>query len=288
MMPPTMTPGSIPLRPEVDDRLVIPETRFEIEDGRRVFVPPADEPHAESHASLAAVLKAHRAPGFSVAADMLTRTSPIDDLAPDASVYPTARNPATGGRQLEVLAFEVASTESLPHAATRAAKLVARGVRRVFAIDLEHARALEWSPQLGRWSIFDRRARIEDPALAVPIPIAALLDATRADDAIPRAHRLKRHPEFLAERAEGLAEGEAKGRVEGLAVGEAKGRVEGLAVGEAKGRAESLLIVLASRGLVPTEAERHRILEESDLGRLDRWLAAAATCAGVAALLAGS
>jgi hypothetical protein len=47
-----------------------------------------------------------------------------------------------------------------------------------------------------------------------------------------------------------------------------------------------LLIVLAGRGLEPTAGERHRILEQRDLDRLERWLAAAPTCADVAELLA--
>ncbi|HSK03361.1 MAG TPA: hypothetical protein VK932_19050, partial [Kofleriaceae bacterium] len=119
-------------------------------------------------------------------------------------------------------------------------------------------RALEWSKEAGQWSILDRRGQIEDPALAVPIPIEALLDAALADAALARALRVKRHPEFVAERGEGRAEG----------------------------RAEALLIVLAARGLEPTEAERQRIQKERDLGRLERWLAAAPTCADVAELLA--
>jgi predicted transposase YdaD len=147
---------------------------------------------------------------------------------------------------------------------------VARGVRRVFALDVERMRALEWSTETGQWSILDRRAQIEDPALAVPIPIEALLDAARADDAIAHALRVKRHPEFIAERAEGRAEGLTEGQAEG----------------QAKGRAEALFIVLAGRGLEPTEAERLRIRQERDLDRLDRWLAAARTCADVAGLLA--
>jgi hypothetical protein len=44
--------------------------------------------------------------------------------------------------------------------------------------------------------------------------------------------------------------------------------------------------MLAGRGLQPAEDERRRLLEERDLGRLDRWLAAASTCPDVAALLA--
>ncbi|HSK03364.1 MAG TPA: hypothetical protein VK932_19065, partial [Kofleriaceae bacterium] len=70
-------------------------------------------------------------------------------------------------------------------------------------------RALEWSKEAGQWSILDRRGQIEDPALAVPIPIEALLDAALADAALARALRVKRHPEFVAERAEGRAEGRA-------------------------------------------------------------------------------
>jgi hypothetical protein len=201
-----------------------------------------------------------------VAADMLTRTSRGDDIAPDVSVYPTARDPQTGRRQLEELAFEIASTETLAHAGRKAAKLVSRGVRRVFVVDVERKRALEWSKEAGQWSILDRRGQIEDPALAVPIPIEALLDAALADAAMARALRVKRHPEFVAEREEGRTEGRVEGRAEG--------------------RAEALLIVLAGRRLEPTEDERQRIRQERDLGRLERWLAAAPACADVAALLA--
>jgi hypothetical protein len=251
------TPGSSAPLPAVDERLVAPETRYEIEDGRVVYVPPADEPHGSVHAKLAALVDAHRGDGYAVAVDMLTRTSRIDDIAPDVSVYPAARDPRTGGRRLEELAFQVASTETLGHAGKKAAKLVGRGVRRVFAIDLERGRALEWSAPLGEWSILDRRARIEDPALAAPIPVDALLDAARADDAIADALRARRHPAFAAERAEGRAEG----------------------------RREALLVVLAARGLTPTDAERGQILAERDLDRVDRWLAAASACADVAALL---
>jgi hypothetical protein len=49
---------------------------------------------------------------------------------------------------------------------------------------------------------------------------------------------------------------------------------------------KGLLVVLSTRGLEPTEDERRRLLEERDLGRLERWLAAAGTCGDVAALLA--
>lgn len=264
-----MTSDSRSPLPAVDERLVAPETRYEIEHGRVVYVPPADEPHGTRHAKLAAVVTAHRAASFDVAVDMLTRTSRIDDVAPDVSVFPAARDSATGGRQLEQLAFEVASTESLGHAAVCAASLVARGVRRVFAIDVERDRALEWSPTLDAWSILDRRAEIADPALAVPIPVEALLDAVRADDAIVRALRLQRHREFVAEREEGRAEGLA----------------EGLAQGHAEALAKGILAVLSARGLAPSPDERAAILAERDPARLEQWLHGATRATSIAALL---
>lgn len=203
--------------PAVDERLVAPEAGFEIDDGKLIQVAPADEPHAESHGALGALLRAHRdRTSYSVAIDMLTRTSRTSDLAPDASIYPTARDPRTGGRQLEELAFEILSTERLGHAGSKAAKLVARGVRRVFGIDVVRRRAFEWAPALGDWSLLAGDAVIEDRVLAVPLPVTALVDAAGADDATVRAFRQQRHPEFLAEREEGREQGRAEGRVDTL------------------------------------------------------------------------
>jgi hypothetical protein len=64
MMPFTTTPETISELPEVDERLAVPETRFEVEDGRWVYVPPADEPHGESHSRVDGLLRAHRAEGL--------------------------------------------------------------------------------------------------------------------------------------------------------------------------------------------------------------------------------
>lgn len=265
------TPESEAELPAVDERVVAPESGYEIIDGKLVYVPPADEPHAATQAHLLVLLHAHRADGYSVACDMLTRTSRIDDFAPDASVYPTARNPRTGGRQLEELAFEVVSTQSLGDAGHKASKLVARGVRRVFAIDVERMRALEWSHRLDTWAMLDHEGVIEDRALAIPIPVASLVEAlVDDDDVIVRAYRRKRHAQFIAERAEGRAEGVAQGKVEGTA----------------HGKADAVLLVLAARGLAVSDEQHGVIAAERDLVRLDRWLAAVATCASVAELLA--
>jgi Uma2 family endonuclease len=261
-----MPPGPSAELPDVDERLVAPDSRFEIIDGKVSYVPPALEPHGTSHARLAAIVEAHRHPDFSVAVDMLTRTSRVDDIAPDVSVYPSARNPRTGGRQLEQLAFEIASTESLSHAADKARRLVGRGVRRVFALDLDRERVLEWSTDIDAWSILDLTSEIDDPALAVPLPVAPLIDAARADDAVVRAFRARRHPEFLAERAEGERIGREQGRLEALA--------------------DLVVSTLATRGMTVTPDQTACVFAERDVGRLMRWAQAASTIADVASLLA--
>ena len=71
--------------------------------------------------------------------------------------------------------FEIASTQSLGNAGRKAAKLAARGVRRVFAIDVERSRALEWSAELATWRELDPAGHIDDPALEVPLPIEDMI-----------------------------------------------------------------------------------------------------------------
>jgi len=170
-----------PALPGIDDRLVAPETRYELLEGRLVHVSPADAPHGTRHSKISALLEAHAGLEFTVASDMLTRTSEHSDVAPDVSVFPSAPDPETGKRQLEQLAFEVVSTQSLGDAAGKAALLAARGVRRVFAIDVERSRALEWSATLAAWSVLDPASHIDDPALDVPLPVDALLTTARAE-----------------------------------------------------------------------------------------------------------
>jgi hypothetical protein len=87
------TPESDPDLPTIDERLVAPGSRHEIIDGRVVYLPPCDPPQGESHAMLAALLHAHKHPAYRVALDMLTRTSRIDDIAPDASIFARAPDP---------------------------------------------------------------------------------------------------------------------------------------------------------------------------------------------------
>jgi hypothetical protein len=300
--------------PPVDDNIAPPETRYEVMDGELVYVSPALDPHGVRHSKISALVEAHAGAAFDVASDMLTRVSEDSDVAPDVSVFPVGPDPVTGGRQLEHLAFEVVSKQSLGYAGRKAAKLVARGVRRVFAIHVERGRALEWSATLAAWRQLDPDGRIEDLTLAAPLPIAALLSAAKADDAMASALITKRNPTIEANAArreakgerkglakgerEGLAKGKreglAKGKREGLAKGKreglAKGRLEGRAEGEragvARGKAEAVLTFLTTRGLAITRADRARILGERDLDQLGRWIARAATCASIAELFA--
>jgi Uma2 family endonuclease len=248
--------------PDVDERLVAPGSGYEILDGQVVRVPPAHPPHATRQAKVAALLVAHVRSDFQVATEMLTRTSRIDDIAPDASVF--TRDPATGKRRIEELAFEVVSTQTIKDAGRKAAKLSGRGVRRVFGIDLERERLLEWSRELGTWSIVGGTELLVDPVFVVALPISALLDATSTDDAMAAALLAKGNSVLEDHRAQTRAEGRAEGRAEA--------------------QAEALLLVLAGRGLLPTDAERAQIRAERDPARLERWLAASAIVPDVTAL----
>jgi hypothetical protein len=229
-------------------------------------VSPAHEPHGSRHSKLSALLEAYVAPGFNAATDMLTRTSRMDDFAPDGSVYPVARDPVTGGRQLEQLAFEVTSAESLAHAGRKAAELVRRGVRRVFAIDVERQRGLEWSSRTGGWEILGPDAVIDDPALVIPLPVHDLVAAAHSDDAVARALLAKDNPVLVANIARERAEAASRAGLEATA--------------------RAVVAVLEARGLAPSDAQRRVIASTDDLATLERWHVAAITCADVDGLLA--
>src|SRR5690606_10070711 len=64
-------------------------------------------------------------------------------------------------------------------------------------------RAFEWSPTLADWAMLVTDSVIADRALAVPLPVAALVDAADPDEATIDAYRAQRHPAFLAEREQG-------------------------------------------------------------------------------------
>jgi hypothetical protein len=241
--------------PAVDARLVAPEAGFEIIDGRIDPVLPADEPRGTRHSEIAALLEAHVARGYDVAVDMLTRTSVTSDRAPDASVFPKERDP------VEELAFEVVSTETLKDAAVKARDLAARGVRRILAVDVARKRALAWSVKTNAWEILPSSGVIEDASLAVPLPIAALVGAASADDAIARALLARKHPvleDALRDREE---RGENRGQV--------------------KAKVDAILRILSARDIPVGKTAERRIRKATDVRLLDGWIAPAATCRAV-------
>jgi hypothetical protein len=64
----------------------------------------------------------------------------------------------------------------------------------------------------------------------------------------------------------------------------AKGMEEGLAEGQALMATEAVLTILQTRGLVPSEAQRGRLLACSDLDTIKGWIAKAVTTPSVDAL----
>jgi Uma2 family endonuclease len=266
--------------PPVDERLVAPQTPYEMVDGELVYVPPSHPSHGERQVTASALIEACVRPEFVVATEVLMRTSRTTDIAPDISVYPRARDPATGRQRVSELAFEIVSTQSLASAADKARRLSARGVRRVFAIDVVGNRAMEWSGGLEAWRRLDIAACIEDPVLAVGLAIEPLVKAAIIDDAIARALIAKNNPVIAAEKASSWQRGHEEGRAEGRAEGRREAALES--------SRSALLQLLAERGIPLDLTDRARIMEQRDLQQLEQWFARAVHCASIAEVLADS
>lgn len=58
-----------------------------------------------------------------------------------------------------------------------------------------------------------------------------------------------------------------------------------MASGEARAKADAILLILRTRGLSVTEAQRVRVLSQTDLAQLDAWMAGAVTTATASDLL---
>ncbi len=221
---------------------------------------PAHEPHATQHTELDYVVRAHAAPGYGVATDMLTRHDEESDFATDTCVRKKGVDPETGGRYLEEIAFEVVSEQKERYVREKAMRMHRRGVRRIFAVWAKDQRVCEWSPESRSWRPLTADSRIEDSCLVAPLEVAALLDAAAADNAVVAALIAKGNPAILRRDAEG----------------------------EARGEAAAILKVLEARGAAVSEAQRQEILRCRDLDRLDRWLRRAARAASVDEVLSES
>jgi hypothetical protein len=213
-------PGRGPL-PRVDDHLVQPEvTRDEVVGGQPMVAFPAKLPHAKKQMDLDFVLRAHVAPGYGGAADLLTRHDLSSDFATDACIYKDGTDLETGTRHLEEIAFEVVSEQSESVVTKKAVQMARRGVRRIFSIWLKGPqRVCEWSPQSRSWRPLDRASSIEDPCLVAPLAVAALLDAAAASKAVVEAMAASGDPTLLKREAPRKLEewpgGRPKGRPKG-------------------------------------------------------------------------
>src|SRR5262249_53549743 len=135
----------------------------------------------------------------------------------------------------------VVSTETLSHAAKKARALTARGVRRVFAVDVEHKKVLAWSQADDAWEELPADGAIVDRTLAAPLPHAALAEAMRSDDAVAHALLAKKNPVLEGALEARWTDGKQEGKIEG--------RIEGEIAGRLKGKIAGVLSVLAGRGL---------------------------------------
>ncbi len=253
-------------RLRVDEHEIRPEVeRREMIDGEILQTFPAELEHAVHNGDLDYLLRAHLAPGYRVATDLVTRHDRKNDFASDSAVVRDGIDPSTGSRYREELAFEVISKQPKAKVTRKAPTMRRRGVDRVFAVFVKTGVVAEWVPderikEKGRWVELAADAKISHPSLAEPMPVGAILDAASADDTVARALDAKGNPVIREIRAEEKAEGLAEGKIKGLAEG------------EIKGKAEAILTVLAGRGLSPGAAVRRRILGTADLATLERWL----------------
>ncbi len=256
-------------RLDPDDHLVEPGTRYEVFEGERVYVSPARPGHGDMHTRLDMMIGHHVASGYKASTDLLTRRSDDSDFATDTSVRRAGINPATGHRYLEELSFEIFFQESREYTCTRARKVLASGVRRMFGIfarerwpgsdeaDVVDYTVAEWSPEHDDWRTLAPGDVIEDPCLHLPLPVEAIVDGLASDDAAARA--------LLAK----------KNRVLGRAIEERH-----LATMRA-----NILRILEHRQVALDAGQRGRIETCDDLEALERWLLRATEVRDAADLL---
>ncbi len=249
--------------PDPDDHLVEPGTRYEVFEGERVYVSPARPGHGDTHTRLGKVIDHHASSGYTASTDLLTRRSKDSDFATDTSIRRTGINPATGHRYLEELSFEIFFQESREYACTRARKVLASGVRRMFGIFVKErwpgsddagvvdCTVAEWSAERDDWRMLAPGEVIEDPALHLPIPIEALIDGLASDAAAARAMLARNNPVLQEHDDEVHGKGHAEGRLAATR--------------------ENIFEILEHRKINLDAAQRDRIEACDDIAILKRW-----------------
>ena len=245
--------------PNPEDHLVEPGTRWEVFEGERRYVPPARPGHGDLHNQLNTIIDYHMPPGYKASSDLLTRYNRDNDFATSTSVRRAGIDPATGRRYLEELAFEIFFEQPDDYTRSRARIVVTSGVRRMFGIfgkerwpgsddagEVDYTVA-EWSAERDDWVVLVPGDVITDPALALPIPVEALIEAAASDNAATRAALTKDTPVL---------------REHNAAVH---------AAGALAATRKLIFQILEYRKIALDAAQRARIEACTDLATLERW-----------------
>ena len=256
-------PGRESPFPPVDERIVQPESRFEVMHGQVYEMMGSHKPHAIATGRLAYILSALVRPEFQAAVDMLTRADRHSDVAPDACVFPKAPT-VSGGRRLEHLVFEVLDSQSVANVTVKVRLLKKRGVRRLFILDINAATVSEWIQ--GSWNELSKV--IEDPTCFVrPLGLKALLEAADADREVALARLAKRTPVLM----ESIRKGEKRGEKRGFADGKEEGFADGKEEGRREGLVEAITWYCEFLGIELSQ-QRRTALERADEGTLRAWV----------------
>ncbi len=257
-----------------DDRLARPEYgEFgeEVIDGVRMECLASDAEHADPQLRLGIVVGVCLRKGYVASTELLTRIEEETDFATDVCVRQEGVDPETGGRYLEELSFEVANTQTRENLEEiRVPKLQRCGVRRISAVLVPEDEVLEWSVAESGWRGWARGEKIRDPVFIQPLEVEAILDAAEVDQLVSKAQLTKKEPHLM---------GVIKER-------EARGRADGLAEGEAKGYAEAILLAFESHSITLDAENRQEILECQDTALLRRLLTRALVATSASEVLA--
>lgn len=215
---PSHTPTESTKLPDLDDRLATPGAWEEVRDGVVFKLAPADYPHAKAHSRVAAVVDAVVGKEYETAIDLLTRTSLVSDFAPDVSIFPRARD-AQQGRQMTEVAIEIADSQTRTDARWKAEKLIERGCRRVFLLDVDQSVLCEYDRTTDNWRELAADTLIEDRAFAIPIVASNLLDTIMNDAMTLNALRAKNSTALAEILLDEAQRAEARGEAQGKALG---------------------------------------------------------------------
>lgn len=252
-------PGSGPFRV---DQLSSPSS-YELSDGHALLCQPA-APRGGAAAVAGAVALRTDPAVVEAGVEVGHRLGDKTLRAPDLSIGNVPAERPGWAEGAPPLAVEYADTgQDYADLEVKVQELLAAGTRYLWVVRLTGPRRVEVHEPGKPMRVVDADGVLTAPGvLQNPVPVAALYDRNASLDVALR-NLLQR---------QGFSDLEAV-------------REESRVEGERKGRAEALLTVLATRGLLVSEAQRARILGCSDTVTLDRWLTNATTASSAREVL---